>query len=175
MFANRDVIVTNDSSQRADRENNRERRKAGDKKCRADDVRFARPPISVKKGGGTFPIDIARAMDSGAIHGKSREVAELLIATAEKIKSFDDPIVEVNTDIRQIKSATLTEGGRIWTLPIADDRLIFHFLHVFKRDDIAIAGRGDVNIGGAERRFERVDLMISMMLTLGKLSARSTK
>ena len=83
--------------------------------------------------------------------------------------------MEVNTDIRQIKSATLTEGGRIWTLPIADDRLIFHFLHVFKRDDIAIAGRGDVNIGGAERRFERVDLMISMMLTLGKLSARSTK
>ncbi len=34
---------------------------------------------------------------------------------------------------------------------VADDGLVFHLRHVFERDDVAVAGRGDVKVGGAER------------------------
>jgi hypothetical protein len=37
---------------------------------------------------------------------------------------------------------------------VANDGLIFHFQNMFERDDVAIAGRGDVKIGGAERVFD---------------------
>ena len=40
---------------------------------------------------------------------------------------------------------------------VADDRLIFHPLHVLERDDVNVAGRGDVNVAAAERVFDRRD------------------
>src|ERR1051326_4123837 len=41
---------------------------------------------------------------------------------------------------------------------VTDDRLVFHLPHVLERDDVAIARRGDVDVRGAERGFNRVDL-----------------
>ena len=40
---------------------------------------------------------------------------------------------------------------------VADDRLIFHLLHVIERDDVAVAGGGDINVAAAERIFDGRD------------------
>ena len=40
---------------------------------------------------------------------------------------------------------------------VADDGLVFHLRHVFEGDDVAIAGGGDVEIGGAEGVFDGCD------------------
>src|SRR5205814_3886203 len=36
---------------------------------------------------------------------------------------------------------------------VADDRLVFHPLHVLEGDDVDVAGRADVNVAAAERVF----------------------
>ncbi len=40
---------------------------------------------------------------------------------------------------------------------VADDGLVFHREHVRGGDDVAIAGRRDINVAGAERAFDGVD------------------
>ena len=40
---------------------------------------------------------------------------------------------------------------------VADDGLVFHLRHVLEGDDVAVAGRRDVKIGGAERVFDGRD------------------
>jgi len=64
MRADDDVIVGDDRGENADRENDGQRGEAGGDKSEADDVRFARPPISIKQARGPLPIHIARPMDS---------------------------------------------------------------------------------------------------------------
>ena len=38
---------------------------------------------------------------------------------------------------------------------VADDGLVLHVLHVVQRDDVQVAGAGDINIAAAERIFHR--------------------
>src|SRR5438046_9513778 len=42
---------------------------------------------------------------------------------------------------------------------VRDDGLIFHSLHVLKRNDVEITSGGDVNIAAAERIFDRSDFV----------------
>ena len=41
---------------------------------------------------------------------------------------------------------------------VADGRLIFHGEHVLERDDVFVAGGGDINVAVAECAFDGVDL-----------------
>ena len=41
----------------------------------------------------------------------------------------------------------------------ADDRLVFHLRHVIERDDVDVAGRGDVDVAAAERVLDRRDFV----------------
>ncbi len=61
MGADDDVVVGHHRGQHADRENDRQRRKAGGDESEADDIGLARAPVAVEQGGGALPIDIARA------------------------------------------------------------------------------------------------------------------
>jgi hypothetical protein len=38
---------------------------------------------------------------------------------------------------------------------VADDGLVLHRAHVLERDDVLVAGGGDVDVGGAERGLDR--------------------
>ena len=67
MTADHNVIDPYQSGQRADRENDWQRRKTGGQKRQTDDVGFARAPIAVKQRGGAFPIDVPRTMDCAAL------------------------------------------------------------------------------------------------------------
>ena len=40
---------------------------------------------------------------------------------------------------------------------VTDDGLVFHLQHVLERDDVAVAGGGDVDVAAAERVFDRGD------------------
>ena len=40
---------------------------------------------------------------------------------------------------------------------VTDDRLVFHLQHVLQRDDVAVAGGGDINVRLAERVFDGGD------------------
>src|SRR4029079_15013245 len=62
MCADDNVVKANNGSQRADRENERERSKPGRHEGEADDVRLARAPVAIEKGGSPIPVNIARSM-----------------------------------------------------------------------------------------------------------------
>ena len=64
MRANNDVVVTDNGSENADRENNRERRETRRGKRQPENVRLARSPIAIEERSGALPIDVARAMHS---------------------------------------------------------------------------------------------------------------
>ena len=70
MRADDDVVVGDDRGQHADRQDDRQRRKAGRDEGEADDVGLARAPIAVEQRGGALPIDVARTMDAS---GAARE------------------------------------------------------------------------------------------------------
>ncbi len=42
---------------------------------------------------------------------------------------------------------------------VCDDRLVFHPFHVLERNDVEIAGSGDVNVAAAERVFDGGDFV----------------
>ena len=71
MGADDDVVVGHHRGQHADRENDRQRRKAGGDESEADDVGLARAPVAVEQRRGALPIDIARPMNGGGIEGRS--------------------------------------------------------------------------------------------------------
>ena len=67
MAADHDVIDPDQTGQRADGENDRQRRKSGRQKCQANDIGLARAPVAIKQRGRAFPIDVARAMHRTAL------------------------------------------------------------------------------------------------------------
>ena len=76
------VVVTDDGSQRADGEDDRERGKARGDEGETDDVGLARAPIAIKQSGGALPIDVAGAMSLG---GKFGHVAEFVGKGARRV------------------------------------------------------------------------------------------
>src|SRR5882672_7056799 len=70
MLANNDVVVSYQTGQRADRQDDREGRVSGCQKCGANDVSLAGAPVAVEQGGGPLPIDVSRPMDANAIHAR---------------------------------------------------------------------------------------------------------
>ena len=67
MTANDRVIDSDQTGERANSKNDRQRRKSGRHKGQTDNVRFAGAPIAIEQCGRAFPIQIARPM-----HARSR-------------------------------------------------------------------------------------------------------
>src|SRR5437867_12757917 len=56
------VIDADQAGERANSQDDRQRRKSRGNKCETNYVRFACTPIAIKQCGGTFPIQITRPM-----------------------------------------------------------------------------------------------------------------
>src|SRR5260370_18179000 len=56
------VVDSHKSREHANREDDRERRKTRGEKSKADDIGFARAPVTVKQRGRTLPIQVARTV-----------------------------------------------------------------------------------------------------------------
>src|SRR5438045_232575 len=67
MAADDNIIDSYQTGQRADRENDRQRRKTGGQEGQTDDVGLACSPVAVKQCCGTLPIDVPRAMNRAAL------------------------------------------------------------------------------------------------------------
>ena len=59
------VIVADDGRQRANRQNDRQRRITGRQERKPDHVSFARSPIPVEQSRRPFPVQVAWTMNSG--------------------------------------------------------------------------------------------------------------
>src|SRR5207249_10459011 len=66
MPANDRVIDPDQTRERANGKNDRQRRKPGGHKCKTNYVRLAGAPIAVEQSGSAFPIQIARPMHARA-------------------------------------------------------------------------------------------------------------
>src|SRR6185312_5705640 len=67
MAADNDVINPDQPGNRANREDDWQRRKSGREKSETDDVGFARAPVAVEQRRRAFPINIARPMHAGRL------------------------------------------------------------------------------------------------------------
>src|SRR5437660_7425712 len=67
MAADHNVIDPDQTGQRTDRQDDRQRRKSGRQERKTDHIGLARAPVPVKERGGAFPIDIAWAMHRAAL------------------------------------------------------------------------------------------------------------
>src|SRR2546423_6183853 len=70
MGADNNVVVADDRGEGANCENDRERSETGGNKSKADNVGFARAPISVEESSRAFPIHISWAMDRAGVRDK---------------------------------------------------------------------------------------------------------
>src|SRR5438309_11987673 len=66
MTANDRVINADQTRERANGKNDRQRRKSSRHECQANNVRLAGAPIAVEQCGSAFPIQIARSMHARA-------------------------------------------------------------------------------------------------------------
>src|SRR5438552_18670687 len=66
MAANDRVIDADQTRERANGKDDRQRRKPGGHKCKANHVRLAGAPIAVEQCASAFPIQIARSMHARA-------------------------------------------------------------------------------------------------------------
>src|SRR4029077_16672243 len=67
MTADNDVIDSDQTGERADRENDRQGRESCGQKRQTNDVGFARTPVAIEQRGGPFPIHVARTMDRATL------------------------------------------------------------------------------------------------------------
>src|SRR4051812_24392911 len=73
MFADDDVVVPDQRSEKTDRDDNWKRSIAGRNEGQADHVCFARAPVPIEQSSGAFPVQVARPMNTGAFHLNSNE------------------------------------------------------------------------------------------------------
>jgi hypothetical protein len=65
MTADDRVIDPDQTGERTNGQDDRQRRKSSGYKRQSNDVRFAGTPVAIEQCGGAFPIEIARAMHAG--------------------------------------------------------------------------------------------------------------
>ena len=81
------VIDADQTSKRANGQNNWQRRKPGSHKRQADHVRLACAPITIEQCGRAFPIKIARPM-----HARTRVENSILYKLRHSVIGFDSPL-----------------------------------------------------------------------------------
>ena len=96
--------------------------------------------------------------------GRASEIHEPALSEEENFVSVRESIfVHLGLDVRALDARRGVQridlNLVVEVADVRDDGLIFHSLHVLKRNDVEITGGGDVNVAPAERVFDRSDFV----------------